>query len=151
MKRSLIAVTVLLSASALAMPLEQAQDEVNGAQLALKAERERGEQLKTEIGAAHQATVEGVGTKHASVMEQQQATFRGKTQAYSQCVARCGDLQQRLHAKVAEAGKFHTVVSNGDEFSVQAAPEPQKAGEPIIRRQAESAPYSNGGEYRLAR
>ncbi len=148
MKRSLLALTLLLTAPAFAIHLKDAQAKVNGAQVALDAEHQRREKLATEVTAAHSATQEGVGQKHESVMSQQQATFRGKTEALNHCVDRCKELQSRLHQVVAEVGTEHTVVSQGNKFSVQAAPKGNL--EPIVRRQAESAPYSDGGNYRLA-
>jgi hypothetical protein len=148
MKRSLLAVSLLLTVPAFAQTLKEAQDKVNGAQSALEAEQKRREQLAAEIQSSHQATKQGVGEKHASVMEQQQAKFSGTCDSYNQCVARCQELQDRVHQAVSEAGKEHTVVSQGEKFSVQ--PAPKGNSEPIVRRSASSAPYSAGGEYNLA-
>ena len=149
MKRSLFAIILLLSTPAFAVSLKDAQDKVAGAQMQLDAENQRREQLAGEIQSSHSATQEGVGQKHESVMEEQQATFRGKTDAYNQCVNRCQELQNRLHQVVAEVGTEHTVVSQGEKFSIQEAPKGNL--EPIVRRQDSSAPYSSRGSYPLAR
>ena len=69
-------------------------------------------------------------------MEQQQTKFRGTCDAYNNCVDRCQELQERLHQVVAEVGREHTVVSQGEEFNVQAAPQGNQ--EPIVRRSATS-------------
>lgn len=148
MKRSLLALSLLLTAPAFALTLKQAQDEVQSAQTALDSENARRDQLSAEVQQHHAATQNGVGQKHASVMEQQQGQFRGKVDEYNQCVTRCQELQDRLHKVVAKVGSEHSVVSDGQKFSVQAAP--KGSMEPIVRRSAESAPYSAGRRFTRA-
>ncbi len=149
MKRSLLAITLLLSAQAFAMTLKQAKDEVQSAEEAVSTSKRELENADKELMNAHQATQEGVGQKHASVMEQQQRSLDAAEAKRQDCLSRCEQACQRRDQVVAKIGQYHSVVKNGDAYDVHPAPKGNM--EPIVRRSAETAPYSQGGSYGLAR
>lgn len=149
MKRTLIIATFLFSASIAAQPqqtFEEAKKQLEIAQANYDAALKRAHELKSETMVTHKRMEEVAGRpEKAAEMDQYQTKVRRQIEetnaAVDACKAKLADLQR----SVAEVGKEHKVVTEGESLTIVKTEQPRM--EPVMRKEADMPrqPYATKG------
>lgn len=128
--KNLLLLTLVASAPfACAMSLKDAQDRLSTSQSRIDEIKQKIARFRSEAESAQQRSASFAGQeKKGHEVNGNKEASRAATKAHNEAVAELRKANAELAEVLAQAGKHHTITSQGEKYSVSAAPAPQKAG-----------------------